>query len=319
MSGITRYLMIGEESEFGVEAQTYAETLDPESVDIDNAGDDKLIYEGMSGVDRIVALGQYSTEGSITLPVDDKATAWFWKWALGGYTVTGDQTNGYTHTFFPKRGALMPSFSAKVGKDIFEHIFLGNVIESIELSIENEWASMTVNTLGMKDKKGVLADQVNFTEGKVFTAPLVTLDKNGTDMSTQVNTLTLTVETGANVEDSMGFASRFPKKAFQGSMVVELELELAFDNLNELMDFWGGDMEPSSEVLRYFSYTLHLGENYDIIFPKMIYTASSQPVEGRDHITQTVTARALYDNVQQEGPIIVSITNDKPNYGATTD
>lgn len=310
---ITRYLMIGEESEFGEEASTYSETLDPESVDIDSSGDDKLIYEGMSGIDRVATLGGYSTGGSITLPMDDKATAWFWKWALGGYEKTGSAPNT-THTFFPKRGALMPSFSAKVGKNIFEHIFLGNVVESINLEIENEWALMTVNTVGMKDKKGTLASSVEFTEGTMFSAPLVTLDKDGSDMSAQVNSLSLTVETGANVEDSLGLGSRFPKKAFQGSMVVNLELTLAFDNLNELTDFWGGELEPSEKELKTFGYTLHLGENVDIIFPKMIYTGSTQPVEGREAINQTVTARALYDDNTKEGPIIVSVTNSVDSY-----
>lgn len=312
-SEITRYLMIGEETQYGVEPASYSETLDPESVDLDNSGDDKLIYEGMSGLDRLVTLGAYTTGGSITLPIDDKATVWFWKWALGGYEKSGSSP-AVTHTFFPKRGAWMPSFSAKVGKNIFEHIFLGNVIESINLEIENEWALITVNTVGQKDKNGALSDTVEFTEGNLFSAPLVTLDKNGTDMSSKVNSLSLNLETGANVEDGIGFGSRFPRKALQGSMICTLELTLAFDSMDELTDFWGGDLEPSNDKLKSFSYTLHLGENFDIIFPKMIYTSSSQPVEGRDAIQQTVTARALYDDSTKEGPIMVSVTNDRESY-----
>src|SRR5690625_3873702 len=119
---ITRYLKIGEESEYAVEATEYAETLDPESASIDPEGDDKLIYEGMGGLDRTAGLGVYSTAGDITIPLDDLATGWFWKWALGGYEVTGtDDGEGtisapYTHIFTPKLGGLMDSFSAKIGK-----------------------------------------------------------------------------------------------------------------------------------------------------------------------------------------------------------
>src|SRR5699024_6667602 len=137
-----------------VEATEYPETLDPETVSIDPEDEDKLIYEGMGGLDRTVGLGIYSTAGDITLPIDDLATGWFWKWALGGYEVNGTEgdneeggepTAPYTHIFSPSTKALMDSFSAKVGKDIFEHIYLGNVIESIELEMEDEWALMTVS------------------------------------------------------------------------------------------------------------------------------------------------------------------------------
>lgn len=311
---ITRYLKIGEETNYAEEPTSYIETLDPESVSIEPAGDDKLIYEGMSGLDRIAKLGVYSTAGGITLPLDNKATGWFWKWALGGYEVAGDVATGYTHTFSPSRSALMKSFSAKVGKDILEHIFLGNVIESIELEVESEWALMTVNTLGAKDKKGPLADTVDFTEGEVFTAPMTTLEKSGVDISPSISSLSLSLETGADIETSQGFGSRFPTKAFNGSMVCTVELALGFDSADELVAFWGGQDGPSTNNIDEFDYAIHFGDNFDIAFPRLVYTASSQPAEGREGIVQTVTARALYDETTKTGPIIVSLTNDKDSY-----
>jgi hypothetical protein len=320
MSSITRYLMIGEESEYAVEASEYQETLDPETASIDPAGDDKLIYEGIGGLDRRAGLGVYSTAGDITIPLDDLATGWFWKWALGGYEVTGtDDGSGvttapYTHTFYPQLGGLLDSFSAKIGKDIFEQIFLGNVIETIEIEVESEWALMTVTTLGAKDKRSTLETEIEYTEGELFTAPMASLTKNGEDKSASINTLTLSLETGANIEDSQGFGSRFPTKAFRGAMVVELEVELGFDSEEELLTFWGDSDGPSTSNIDDFSYTLSFGDNLDFIFPRLIYTASGQPAEGRENITQSLTARALYDDETKEGPIIVSLTNDKESY-----
>lgn len=317
---ITRYLKIGEESEYAVEATKYQETLDPESASIDPEGDDKLIYEGMGGLDRTAGLGVYSTAGDITIPLDDLATGWFWKWALGGYEVTGtddgegNTTAPYTHIFTPQLGGLLPSFSAKIGKDIFEHVFLGNVVESIELEVENEWALMTISTLGAKDKKATLDDELEYTEGMLFTAPMASLRKNDEDKSASINSLSLSLETGANIEDSAGFGSRFPTKAFRGAMVVELELELGFDSEEELLSFWGENDGPSTTNIDEFSYTLSFGNNLDFIFPRLVYTSSEQPAEGRDNITQSVTARALYDDVTKEGPIIVSLTNNKESY-----
>ena len=317
---ITRYLKIGEEANYGEEATEYDETLDPETANLESGDDDKLIYEGMSGLDRIVGLGVYSTSGSITLPVDDLATGWFFKWALGGYEVTGtDDGSGnmvapFTHMFYPQRSALMKSFSAKIGKDIFEHIFLGNVVESIEIEMDSEWALMTVNAIGSKDKRSTLEENIEFTEGNLFTAPMASLTKDGIDVSPKINSLSLSIETGASIEDSAGFGSRFPTKACNGSLVVSLELTLGFDDMTELEAFWGDISGPSENNIEEVSYTLNLGNSLDFIFPRLVYTASNQPAEGRDFIEQSVTARALYDPTTQEGPIIISLTNSKETY-----
>lgn len=321
---ITRYLKIGEEKEYAKEAEEYEETIDPETASLDPAGEDKLIYEGMGGLDRTAGLGVYSTEGDIEIPVDDLATGWFWKWALGGYEVKGTEEEDdegettikapYTHTFFPSTSALMDSFSAKIGKDIFEHIYLGNVITEIELEIEDEWALMSISTEGAKDKKGSLDDDIEYTDGMLFTAPMASLSKDDSDISPSINSLSLSLETGANIEDSAGFGSRFPTKAFRGSLVVELELELGFDSTDELLTFWGDNDGPSETNMEEFGYTINLGDSLDFIFPRLVYTSSEQPAEGRDGITQTVTARALYDDKEKEGPMIVSLTNDKESY-----
>lgn len=305
--------MIGEETEYAVEATEYSETLDPESAALDPESDDKLIYEGMSGIDRIAKLGVYSTSGSITLPLDDLATGWFWKWLLGGYEVEGTEPS-YTHIFTPKRETLMPSFSAKVGKDFIEHTFLGNVIESVELAVENEWALLTINVLGAKDKKSTLEENIEFTEGNVFTAPMASLEKNSTDISASISAMNLSIETGADIERGQGFGSRFPTKAFAGSLVVNIELTLGFDTEDELITFWGGSDGPSNENIDEVEYSVHFGDNVDLTFPRLVYTASGQPAEGREGIEQTVTARALFDDTTKEGPILVSLTNGKESY-----
>jgi len=143
---------------------------------------------------------------------------------------------------------------------------------------------------------------------------MASLRKNDVDKSASINSLSLSVETGANIEDSAGFGSRFPTKAFRGGTVVELELELGFDSEEELLSFWGENDGPSTSAIDEFGYTLSFGDNVDFIFPRLVYTSSGQPAEGRENIAQSLTARALYDDKQKEGPIIVSITNDKESY-----
>lgn len=316
MASIVRYLRVGEESAYATEAATYSETLDPSSAALDPATEDKLVWEGIGGLDRRAGLGVYTTEGDITLPLDDTATGWFWKWALGGYSVSGT-TPSFTHMFTPQQGATMPSFSAAIGKDITEHIFLGNVVSSIELAAESEWAELTVSTVGAKDKKGPLQEQVTYTDGQLFTAPNGTLVRGGspgTDLSVDVNSVTLTIETGANVEDNAGFGSRFPSKASRGGLMASLEIQLAFTSTDQLVAFWGGSDGPSTDTITEDQFTLSFGPNLDIAFPRLIFTGAEQPAEGREAITQTLTGRGLYDDGSGDGPVSVSLTNDRETY-----
>lgn len=313
MSGITKYLSFGEESTYGVEATTYAETVDPSTASLDPAGDDKLILDGIAGLHRVAGLGVYSTAGEVSIPVDDAATGWFWKWALGGYDVTGD-TGSYTHTFSPQLGGLMTPFTCAVGKDHFEHIFTGNVISEISLEADSEWANLSVSLVGARDSRGELNDEVEYTEGTMFTAPDGRLVSGQTDRSADINSVSLSISTGAEVAESAGFGSRFPTKATRGAMEATLELSLAFDSMDELVGFWGDTQGPSTDHIAEESYTLSFGDALDIVIPRTVATSSSQPADGAGTITQTVTLRGLYDTTTRSGPVEVHLTNDRESY-----
>lgn len=313
MATITKYLRFGEESSFGSETDKYAETVDPTTASLDPAGDDKLILEGIGGLDRTVGLGVYSTAGDIGIPLDDKSTGWFWKWALGGYEVEGDE-DSYTHTFSPQLGGLMTPFSCAIGKDQFEHVFTGNVISEISLEADSEWADMTVSVIGSQDLKASLVEEVDYTEGTMYTAPDGRLVSGETDLSADVNSVTLSISTGANVEDSAGFGSRFPTKATRESMEVTLDLELAFDSLDELERYWGGSSGPSTDNIEEEQYTLSFGDAIDIVIPRAVATSVGQPADGRGTITQSVTLRGLYSESERTGPVEVHLTNSRESY-----
>lgn len=314
---ITRYLKIAEEKEFAKKASEDDRfTLDPESAEIDPEDDDKLIYEGMSGLDRLVEPGPYSTDGDIETVFDKEITPWFFKWALGGYEKDGD-----THKFYPDRKPTMTSFTAWIGKDIMEHVFLGNVIEELELEVEDEWAELTVSVLGAKDEKDDLDEDIKYDEGSVFASHAVEVERGDNDMTADVDSLTLTIETGAEVEDAIGPGSRFPQKAYTGEMKVELEMELGFTHKDELVKYWGDKDGPSKNEVEDFDLTIHIGDDIDIIIPRAVYTQAEQPAEGRDHITQTVVARGLVDpDEDNEGPVVVTVEDtdiDKYEIGKT--
>lgn len=313
MATITKYLRYGEETDFGQETSDYAETVDPTTASLDPAGDDKLILEGIGGLDRVAGLGVYSTAGDIGIPLDDQATGWFWKWALGGYEASGD-AGAYTHTFTPQLGGLMTPFSCAVGKDQFEHVFTGNVISEISLEADAEWAALSVSVMGSKDLRATLVEEVDYTEGHMFTAPEGRLVSGQSDRSADVNSVSLSISTGADVTTSAGFGSRFPTKATRGSMEVSMELSLAFDSMDELERFWGETQGPSTDNIEEESYTLSFGDSIDIVIPRTVATSVGQPADGRGTISQSVTLRGLYSETTRSGPVEVHLTNDRESY-----
>ncbi|WP_096190144.1 phage tail tube protein [Evansella halocellulosilytica] len=308
--GITRYLGIAEEQDYGVKVEA-REFIDPESAELDPEGEDKLIYEGMSGIDRVAAPGPYSIGGELTVPLDHKVSPWFFKWALGSVETSGDEAP-YTHTIKPAQDPLMKSFTARIGKDIMEHVFHGCVATSLNIEAENEWVQMTVGVAGAKDSKDSLDQPVTFTEGNIFAAHQVEMELNSTNETAKVESFSLNIETGADVESAIGPGSRFPKRGYRGGLVVDLELSLGFENLDELERFWGSSDGPS-QSLEDFGATIYIGSDIEITLPKLVYTGMTQPVGGRERIEQTATARALV-NGDGDGPVMIKVTNDIESY-----
>lgn len=313
--GITRYLSFVEEANHGTPVPTGGETIDPTSAELEPSGDTVLVYEGVSRLDRKVAPGPYLNEGSISTAFDDKAFPWFIKWALGGYEVSGEAPS-FTHRFFPQQGALLQPFTTRVGKDIFEHIYSGCVVGTLGIEYDREFVNANVDVIAGRDSQQALNATPTFTEGNIYAGCNVTVEIDATDQSTYVETFTLTIETGADAENGVTVGSRYPRRAFRGSFLVELEMTMSFFDTSQLELFWGDPAGPLGCNVGDFPMTIHVGDNVDIILPRLTYTNVSIPLPGRDRIEQTVTARALVA-ADGSGPIEFSITNDKASYTVT--
>jgi hypothetical protein len=308
--GVTRYLGFAEETTFGT-AVAAVETIDPGSAELDPSGDQALIYEGVSRLDRIVAPAQYLSEGSIETPFDLESFPWFLKWAPGGYSVTG--TGPYIHSFFPQDFALMKSFTARVGKDVFEHVFSGCVVSSLELELDDSFLTASIDVAGGKDSKATLQATPTFTQGEIYAPHQVTAEINGVDESAFIESFSIKIDTGADNESGVTIGSRFPRRAFRGAFEIEMELNLSFFSTAQLEKFWGTSTGPTSTTLLEFDTTIKVGTDVVIHIPRAVYTAMSQPLGGRDRIEQTATLRALVAE-NGSGPIAFTITNDKATY-----
>lgn len=310
--GITRYLSFVEEATHGTPVLTGGETIDPLSAEMEPSGDTVLIYEGVSRLDRIVAAGQYLTEGSISTAFDNKAFPWFLKWALGGYEVTGTEAP-FTHRFFPQQSNLMKSFTSRIGKDIFEHVFSGCVVGTIGLELDDNFLTANVDVLSGKDQQQALNATPTFTDGQVYAPCNAQVSIDGNDESTYVESFTLNIETGADNESGVTVGSRFPRRAFRGSFMVELEMTMSFFDDAQLERFWGDPAGPLNCMVNDFPITITLDTGVTISLPRAVFTNVSIPLSGRDRIEQTVTARGLVA-ADGKGPIEFSITNDVESY-----
>ncbi|MDQ0418460.1 hypothetical protein J2Z48_002652 [Croceifilum oryzae] len=308
---IARYFGFGEEKEFGVPVPA-TEMIDPESAELDPAGDQALIYEGVSRLDRIVAPGIYRSEGSLSVPFDLKAFPYFLKWALGGYEVVGKEPS-FTHRFYPKQSSLMDSFTARVGKDVFEHQFSGCVVSAVNLELDANFLIGSVDIIGGKDEKSTLQTNPLFTSGDIYSPSQVTATMNGLDESAYIQSFSIKIETGADNEKGVTIGSRFPRRAYRGAFLVEMEMNLSFFSTIHLERFWGNSTGPTQDKLLEFETKIHIGDHIDLVIPRGVYTSMQQPLSGRDSIEQTTTLRALV-KPDGTGPIEFSITNDKPTY-----
>lgn len=309
-----RYLGIGKETTFGTEVTgAQIKYVDAESAELEASGDSIIIYEGMSGLDSTMAAGRYSIEGSIALPVDDISIGMIALGVLGGYEKTGTAPT-ITHSFSPDR-AKVDTYTFVVGKDIVEQVYTGVAFTGMTIELEDGLATLSADLVGQKDKKGVAnpsKELSDLVKGNVFTAKDAGITIGGTDESGKIQSMSLTIEN--STEPFFGFGSRFPSKHIKGGFLVEGEFTLAFQDTKQLERFWGGSTGPSNVTPTAFATNISLGTNLDIIIPRSVITAVSQPAAGRDRIEQTVTIRGLVDPVTGTGPVEISLVNAETTY-----
>jgi hypothetical protein len=309
-----RYLGIGKETVFGTEATAITmKYIDAESAEIEASGDSIIIYEGMSGLDSSMAAGRYGLEGSVAFPVDETSIGIFARGVLGGYAKTGTAPM-ISHSFVPDR-SKMDTYTMAVGKDQMEQIYMGVAFSGMTLELEDGLLTASVDLVGQKDKKGTgtpskaLSDLV---KGAIFAAKDVNVTIGGTDESGKIQSMSVTIENGT--EPFFGFGSRFPSKHIKGAFLVEAEFTMAFEDTAQLERFWGGATGPTNTTPAAFAVNIAVGANLDIILPRAIYTAVSQPAAGRDRIEQTVSVRGLVDAVSGTGPIEIVLVNAETTY-----
>lgn len=247
--------------------------------------------------------GFYAPAGNIVFPVDIRSIGYFLKWALGSYVYTDGGAGTNTHEIYGLEGTELPSFTSHIGKDAFEHIFTGCVVNSLQIAIESDYIIVTVDVIGAKDTKATLkaiADLTLFNENLLtFIAAGITF--GGDSYNCKIKGFTITIENNADAAAGKGIGTRYPCRIPVGARNVNLSGTLYFEDETEYAKYWGqatgiSDDGPSNEEI---IVTIDSGDDgsLELKFPKVIYTNVTAPPSGRAPIDHGFSAYAMVDTV----------------------
>jgi len=300
-----RYLSMAEETTFGTEVtdDNLHEYFDAESVGLGPRDGQALMDEGITSRDiQVVAPGPYYVEGDITRNLDANMLPMFLNWVLGQYYKLEKvecENDVFTHTFRPLN--TLDSFTTRVGKDLFEHCFLGCKVNTLEISCnKGEFAKMTAGIVGQQDKENTLETSYTVDRTSYFNFAQCVITIPG---SANIENFSLTINNNLSGDDGIQLGSRFPGFIEPSMRNIEYTADHTFDSADLIEDFWGGTTPTSVDT---FLVTITLtgstitdtATTYSVVLtlPALFYTGSSQPVSLRDRVVQAVSGNAKYDS-----------------------
>ncbi len=336
MSKIRRYCGIAEEATYGEGPPPEAEVhLDISGSSLDVPGDANIIYDGGARrTARIYRPGFYAPAGNVVYALDINTIGYFLKWALGEYefTSTGGAGSLHLHEMWGTEDSTLPSFCARVGKDLFEHVFSGCAVNSLEINVGDGLCMATVDIAAQKDAKTTLeAGELDFPADYPLAFHEVTarIVKAGPDedISTQIKDLTLTINNNAAADDGRHIGNRHPARIPVNDRETTLSLAMHFEDLDMLERYWGDSGGPAAAGSEEFKMAIVLdaGDNkkLEIFLPKVIVTTPQQQPSGRAQLEQSVDIRALVGEVElqdaskKESEILCSLENEATEYGGS--
>jgi len=222
-----------------------------------------------------------------------------------GQSVTIEQWLNL-HEAWGNNDVILPSFTTRLGKDVFEHVFKGCVINSLQIEVEGEYCMATADIVAAEDAKDTIKDPGDLILPKQY--PLAfhetTAKIKGSDKSCEVKSLTIEINNNANAENGRGLGQRHPCRIPVQERQLTVSKELWFENTDALERYWGGSSGPAKLGSEEFDLELEFDSGVHgkltIKLPRFIYTEVPQQPSGRDEITQSTSGRALIDTVEKE-------------------
>lgn len=301
-----RYAGFAPETSFNQETPPAAAwDLDIASSTLDAPNEPHLIYGGGLGRSpRKHRPGYYTPTGNVQFAQDLWTLAAFLRWTLGGYTHTGAED---LHESWGVDDNVLPSFVTRIGKDVFEHVFSGCVINQLQIAVSGEYVETTADIVAARDSKATLRDKDDLALPDDFPLAFheVTSTIGGTNVSAKVKSLTLTIGNNVRTDSGRGIGSRHAYRLPAGDRAVSVAMGLWFEDTDHLEAFWGGSSGPTDEQTTEDPVEIDLSpvdgdSTAEILMPRCIISQVSQQGSGRDEIEQSLTLTALQDVVELE-------------------
>lgn len=253
---------------------------------------------------REIRPGYYTPSGNIVFPINVRAIGYFLKWALGEYVFTDGGAGTNTHEIYGKEATLLPSFTARIGKDAFEHVFTGVTINSLNLEIGGDWLLCTIDCFAAKDFKDTLkaiADLDLFTE-KMLTFIAAGVTFGTTSYNCKIQNMTISIENSVDAPKGKGVGTRYPCRFPVGARNVNLSGTLHYEDETEYEKYWGdadGIHDTDSPSDEEITIDINGGDSgsLELKFPKVQYTKVGAPPSGRAPIDHAFAGYAIVDTV----------------------
>ena len=279
--------------------------IDIAGASLDTPSDPNLIFEGgMSRGRKVIRPGYYVPSGNIVYPIDIRSIGYFLKWALGKYKYTAGGGGTNTHELYPTENTVLPSYTTRLGKDNFEHIFRGCVMNGLEIVIEDDFIYATLDNIGARDTKTTLkeiADLILFNEHNLSFIDASLALGAAVNYNCKIKGLTIGITNGANAEAGKGIGSRHPCRIPVGARNIDIKGNLWFEDSTEYEKFWGasGGVSANGSTTEAMILTIDAGVDgsIELKFPKLMYTDIKTPPSGRAEIVQAFSGVALIDTI----------------------
>jgi hypothetical protein len=284
---IYRYAGFGEESGFG-NAVAATRHVDMLSSTLGPPSDPNIYYDGgLTRARRYHRPGYYAPDGNVVFGATEDTLQSVFYWALGG----GSKSESYGAD-----NILLPSFTTRLGKDLYESVVVGCVMNTLELQVDDSFAQITADIIGKQDSKTTVTafDNLLFEEDPILAFHEMTVS-NGFE-TVDVRSLTLNINNSLDGTAGRSVGSRHPRRIPAGAREVDASIELWYSDTAQLERFWGGASSPDDGGPTEFELTLKLG-NFRIQMPRCIVAEIDHDPTGRDRMDQPLTVRALHDTI----------------------
>ncbi|HSW42697.1 MAG TPA: phage tail tube protein [Patescibacteria group bacterium] len=207
---------------------------------------------------------------------------------------------GSIHEAFASPASLLPSFTTRIGKDTFEHVFAGCVADSLELGLSDDFLLATMGVVAQRDSRAAIQATSTLL---LPTLPLLAFHEvtlalpTASDVSPIVRDLSLSIDNSARPEAGRTIGSRFPRRIPVGAREVTMTAGLVFEGTAQLERFWGAVDGPAAGGATDFPTRIVADARSDgslvLDVASAHFTAVPTRPSGRNEIIQTCEIRCL--------------------------